>query len=465
MDAFHTSSATELLAGLQAREFSSAELLDAYLQRVERLDTDVNAVVTINADRARAEATAADNARARGEVLGPLHGLPCTIKDAIATEGLRSTGGAVELTDNVPVADAPAVARLRRAGAIVFGKTNLPRWSLDVQSFNDLFGTTRNPWALDRTCGGSSGGAAAAVACGFTAFELGTDIGGSIRLPSHFCGVFGLKPTYGLIPQRGYLDREDGGSVDADINVFGPIARSAPDLDLLLGVLAGPLDQDAIAWRCEPPPPRARDIEELRVGVWIDEPAIPVAGEYRALLRRAADALANAGARVEDSHPGIDVGEQLSTFSKLVAAATSGAAPRDYPGYSAPHADWLRTRDRRARLQQQWAEWFDRYDVLLCPAGIGPAFAHDHTGSLMTRTVTVDGTSRRMVQFTAWLGLIGVVELPSAVAPVGLTDAGLPVGVQLVASRWRDREAINAASLLSSLIGGYRPPPGFGPSA
>ena len=232
-----TQTATELAAAIRAGEQGSRELLESFVDRIERLNPPINAVVTFDLDRARAAADAADAATARGESFGPLHGLPTTIKDAIATEGIRSTGGAVELTDHVPTADAPAVARLKAAGAVVFGKTNLPRWSGDIESFNDIFGTTNNPWDVTRIPGGSSGGAGAAVAAGFTSFELGTDIGGSVRIPAHFNGVFGLKPSFGVISQRGYLDHVDGGTIDVDINVFGPLARSAEDLDLLLGVL------------------------------------------------------------------------------------------------------------------------------------------------------------------------------------------------------------------------------------
>ncbi|HEV7761066.1 MAG TPA: amidase family protein, partial [Acidimicrobiales bacterium] len=214
-----TWTATQLAAAIRAKDIASRELLDLYLDRIDRLDTTVRAVVTLDADRARDAATAADEATARGDALGPLHGLPVTIKDAIETEGIRSTGGAVELIDHVPTRDAPAVARLKDAGAVVFGKTNLPRWSGDLQSYNEMFGTTSNPWDPERVPGGSSGGAGAAVAAGFTSFEVGTDIAGSVRIPSHFCGVFGLKPSYGLIPQRGYLDHVGGGTTDADINV------------------------------------------------------------------------------------------------------------------------------------------------------------------------------------------------------------------------------------------------------
>ncbi|TMK64284.1 MAG: amidase, partial [Actinobacteria bacterium] len=192
----------------------------------------VNAVVTLDVDRGGDAAAAADEALAHGEAVGPLHGLPMTIKDAIETEGIRSTGGAVELADHVPTADAPAVARLKAAGAIVFGKTNLPRFSGDSQAFNELFGTTNNPWSFAHVPGGSSGGSAAALAAGLTGAELGTDIGGSVRAPAHCCGVFALKPSYGVVPNLGYLDHVGGGTTRTDINVFGPMARSAQDLEL-----------------------------------------------------------------------------------------------------------------------------------------------------------------------------------------------------------------------------------------
>src|SRR4051795_9529803 len=319
-DSLATRSASELAAGIRAKEWSSRELLELYLDRIDRLDGPVNAVVTLDTDRARIAADAADAALARGDGVGPLHGLPVTIKDAIETEGIRSTGGARELTDHVPVADAPAVARLKDAGAIVFGKTNLPRWSADLQTFNDIFGVTSNPWSLEHTVGGSSGGSAASVAAGFTSFELGTDIGGSVRIPSHCCGVFGLKPSFGVIPQRGYLDHVGGGTTDADINVFGPIARSADDLDLLLGVLAGPDADRALAWRLELPAPRERSLSELRIGTWLDDPGCHVEQEYATLLRAAAVSLADAGAKIDDTHPPVAFEEQVGLFFHMVGA-------------------------------------------------------------------------------------------------------------------------------------------------
>jgi amidase len=461
-DRVATRTASGLAAALRAREFTSRELLELYLDRIERLNREVNAVVTLDADRARAAADASDAARARGDDLGPLHGLPVTIKDAIETEGIRSTGGATELVDHVPAADAPAVARLKDAGAIVFGKTNLPRWSGDFQTFNDIFGVTNNPWALERTVGGSSGGAAAAVAAGFTSFELGTDIGGSVRIPSHCCGVFGLKPSFGVIPQRGYLDHVGGGLTDADINVFGPIARSADDLDLLLDVLAGPEPERADAWRLELPPSAAQTLGDFRIGTWFDDPASPVEREYVGMLRGAADRLADAGAKVDDARPPVDFAEQRGLFTRMILPAISPSLPDDQAeASSGSHRAWLRAEEERARLRRTWADWFAGHDLLLLPVMTTAAFPHDHTPDMLARTIQIDGEPRALISTIDWLGLIGIVGLPSAVIPIGRTAAGLPVGMQIVAPYLQDRRAVRAAQLAEAVLGGYTPPPGF----
>jgi amidase len=462
-------SATRLADAIRTKDLASRELLELYLARIERLNPLVNAVVTLDADRARAAARAADEALTRGETAGPLHGLPVTVKDAIEVVGVRSTGGAVELRDHVPAADAPAVARLKAAGAIVFGKTNCPRWSADVETYNELFGTTNNPWALDRTPGGSSGGPAAAVAAGLTSFELGTDIGGSIRTPAHFCGVYGLKPSFGVVPQRGYLDHVGGGTTDADINVFGPLARSAEDLDLLLSVLAGPEPERALAWRLELPPPRRNTLADLRIGVWLEDPLVPVDAEYTAILRRAVDRLADAGARVEEARPDVDASLQYEVFIAMVAAATSwslaeaGDLPDTAEGVvGSSNLDWLRRDVQRAELRARWAAWFDRYDLLLCPVTSCPALPHDQSGQLWEKTAVVNGQERSHFELlTFWTGLIGIIGLPSAVVPVGSTGTGLPVGMQIVAAYLRDREAVHAARLVDEVLGAYRVPPRF----
>ncbi len=462
-DRVATWSATKLAAAIRSRELTSRDLLELYLDRIARLNPPVNAVVTLDAERARAEADRADAEAARDEWRGPLHGLPITIKDAIEVAGVRSTGGAIELTDHVPGADAPAVARLKGAGAIVFGKTNLPRWSGDIQSFNEIFGTTSNPWQLEHVPGGSSGGAAAAVAAGFTSFELGTDIGGSVRVPSHCCGVFGLKPSYGVVSQRGYLDHVGGGTTDADINVFGPIARSAEDLDLLIGVLAGPDADRAVAWSIDLPAPRQKEISDYRVGVWFDTPSMPIDREQLEILRRAADRLADAGAKVEDAHPPVDFDEQQRVFISLISSAVAVSAdPEVAEATAGQHLAWLAADQERARLRTIWAEWFHQYDALLCPVLPTPAFPHDQSGDFFSRTLDVNGEQHPYMINVSWAGLIGVVSLPAAVPPIGRTESGLPVGVQVVAPYLRDREAVQLAGMLAQVAGGgYQPPPGF----
>jgi amidase len=465
-DAVATWPATRLAEAIAKRDLSSRELLALYLDRIERLDGPVNAVVTFDVERAQAAATAADEATAAGRAGGPLHGLPITVKDAIATEGIRSTGGAVELTDHVPDDDAPAVARLKRAGAVVFAKTNLPRWSGDLQTYNDLFGTTSNPWDVRRTPGGSSGGAAAAVACGFTSFELGTDIGGSVRMPSHFCGVFGLKPSYGVVSQRGYLDSIGGGTTDVDINVFGPIARSADDLDLLLDVLAGPPPEQAVAWRLDLPAAEPTSLAGLRIGVWFDDPVAVVQRDYRALLEATAGALTDAGADVREDHPAVELTDQRDTFMNLIQAAIGPSMPEDIAeAVTGSHLAWLGHDRHRAELRARWAAWFERFDVLLCPVAVTPAFPHDQEGDILSRTLEIDGVERPMIDDIVWNGLIGVVGLPSAVPPIGRTPDGLPCGVQVVAPYLHDRRAVRVAGLVADATGGgYVPPPGFGPA-
>jgi amidase len=459
-DAAAFAPAHELARSIREREISSRELLEAFVGRIERLNGTVNAVVTLDLERARAAATRADDAIERGEPVGPLHGLPITIKDALETEGIRSTGGAVELTDHVPTVDAVAVARVKAAGAIVFGKTNVPRWSGDLQTYNEIFGTTNNPWSLDRTPGGSSGGAATSVASGFTSFEIGTDIGGSVRIPSHCCGVFGLKPSFGVVPQRGYLDHVGGGTTDADINVFGPIARSGRDLDLLLDVLAGPVDTEAVAWRLDLPPARFDGPAGVRVGVWFDDDAAPIDREYRALLGAAADRLADAGAKVEDAHPPVDFAEQVTLFNAMILPAISPSLEADQQDLlSGSHRQWLRTEEQRSAMRRVWTEWYERHDLLLCPVINVPAFAHQQENDFMTRQITINDESHSYVELVSWTGLIGITGHPSAVAPIGRTEAGIPVGIQIVGAYLRDRDAIAGARMVEDLLGGFTPPP------
>jgi amidase len=453
-----TSDATELTAALRTKAISARELLDCYLDRVDRIDRGgVNAVVTLDVDRARAAADAAD---ACDEPIGALHGLPITIKDAIATEGIRSTAASVELADFVPTADAPAVARLRAAGAIVFGKTNLPRWCGDAQTSNELFGTTNNPWSAAHTAGGSSGGSAAALAAGLTGAELGTDIGGSVRAPAHCCGVYALKPSYGVIPNLGYLDHVGGGSTRTDLNTFGPMARSARDLDLLLSVVAGPMPADVPAWRVDMPACESRSFAGLRVATWFDDEACPVDVEYFGMLRGVADRIADAGAHVEDAHPPLPFRDHAELYTRMVAAAVSPNMPEEMgEAVSGSHRAWLRNEETRERLRATWAEWFADYDVLLMPAWCTPPFEHKPGIGMIEPALVVNGKPRNAFDISHWLTMINVVLLPAVMAPIGRTAAGLPVGMQIAAPYLHDRRAIRVAELLADVVGGYEVPP------
>lgn len=447
---------TEQGAAIRRGELGSVELLDAHLARIERLNPQVNAVCTMAVDAARRRAMSADEATAKGESWGPLHGVSITVKDAIATAGIRSTGGSPALSNNVPQHDAPVVAAIKKAGAIIFGKTNVPLWSGDFQTFNEMFGTTNNPWDLTRVPGGSSGGAAAAVACGMSSFEIGTDIGGSVRVPSAFCGVFGHKPSFGLIPTLGYLDEPNGGVTESDVNVFGPIARSCDDLALLMGVLAGPAPDRAVGWRLELPRCDIGDPRTVRVAAWFDEPSVAMDVEMISILDGVADRLEGVGFQIDrQARPRLDFTKAWLAGGWLIGAACN-VSDGDH---DVSHNEWLLADRERARLRQRWAEFFENVDVLLCPITLTPAFAHQQEGSWATRQFLVNGASVPYYSLEAWPALIGAAYLPSTSTPVGHTSAGLPVGVQVVSPYLHDLRSITMAKFITDVVDGYAVPP------
>ena len=454
-------SATRQAAAIRKRDITSLALLEHLIARIARINPALNAVITTDFDGARAAAAAADAALARGATVGPLHGLPVTIKDALETEGMRSTGGATELHNNIPARDAPVVRALKDAGAIVFGKTNLPRWSGDVQAFNEMFGTTENPWQTGRVPGGSSGGAAAAVAAGLTAFEIGTDIGGSIRIPSAYCGVFGHKPSFGIVPSTGYLDHAAGGITEADVNVLGPIARSADDLEMLLGLL---LRKDGPLVARLPPPPA--EVRTLRVAAWLDDDFCRVDDEVLAVLTRATDALAASGIAVDrHARPPINAAAAAGLGMWLVGAAVEQSSPDDVAEGSArtpgatTHRAWLDAHRAREAIREQWAQFFTQYDAVLLPVTFVPPFAHLQTGTFGDRTLTCNGAVRPYSDIVRWTILTGMAYLPVTVPPIGLGRSGLPIGVQVVGPYGSDYRTIRLAAHLAELCGGYRPPP------
>jgi len=435
-------------------ETTSRALLEHFIARIERINPALNAVVTADFERARAAADSADAALARGDVIGPLHGVPVTIKDALQTKGLRSTGGATELRDNVPQSDAAVVQAITEAGAIIMGKTNLPRWSGDLQSFNDIFGTTVNPWNPDRVPGGSSGGAGAAVAAGLTSFEIGTDIGGSIRIPSSFCGVFGHKPSFGVVPSTGYLDHPLGGTTEADINVIGPIARYAEDLELLLEILLRK-DRPLVADLAPPPD----DVRSLRVAAWLDDPFCPVDSEVLERMQAAADALENSGVSVDRSaRPDFDPAQALSVGSTLLFAALAQSLPPEM-SEATSHLAWLDAHMAREAIRARWAEFFTSYDAILMPVAMVPPFPHDQAGDFTTRTLSCNGEARPYLDIVSWTVLVGMAYLPSTVPPIGLGKSNLPTGIQVVGPYGADYRTIRLAAHLAELCGGYQAPP------
>tara|TARA_Y100001970_G_C14255571_1_gene875115 strand:- start:6324 stop:7688 length:1365 start_codon:yes stop_codon:yes gene_type:complete len=432
-------------------DLSSRELTEHFVERIERLDPEINAVVTRDFEVALNEADVADEQGQKGEFIGALHGIPITVKDALETRNLRSTGGAIELRDNVPDRDAAVVASLRREGAIVMGKTNLPRWSGDIQSYNEIFGTTNNPWNLSCGPGGSSGGAAAAVAMGFTSFEIGTDIGGSIRFPAAFNGIWGHKPSFGVIPTTGYLDHTQGGLNEADINVFGPLTRSSTDLGFLLDIMKRnsppwiPQLQDAPA-----------DLAKLKVGAWLDDGFCPVDQEVQAHLEKVVNELENDGIAIDRSaRPEIDPEEAAMLGLWLVQRAISQSTDSDGPG----HRIWLDRHVRREEIRLKWAKFFDDYDAIILPVCFVPPFEHQQDGDFASRTLTCNGQTRNYVDVVKWTTMIGMAYLPSTVPPTGLGTSGLPIGCQVVGAYGSDKLTISLAGRIGELMGDYQPPP------
>lgn len=472
-------SATAIARKIRRREISSREALDYFLARVAALDKPINCVVTIDVDRARSEADAADAALARGEVRGPLHGVPMTIKDSFQTAGMRTTSGAPELKDFIPKEDAWPVARLREAGAVIFGKTNLPIYAGDLQSYNEVFGTTNNPHDVSRTPGGSSGGAAAALACGFTPLELGSDIGGSIRLPSHMSGVVGHKPSYGIVPAHGQIPGPPGTLTMADLAVAGPMARTVDDLKLGLDIMAGPNRWEHPAWRLKLPAPRHRTLKEYRVAAWLDDPACRVEPEVRELLEKAAQALETAGARVDhDARPEFTLEKVAETFSALLQAALAGGVPNDRldeyaatPGDSPAartrrllamrHRQWLSYNERRLQMRKRWEEFFTKWDAMLLPVMPCAAIPHDHSEPIASRIATIGGEQRPYWSLTTWMAPAGACYLPATVIPVGRLKNGLPIGIQIAGPYLEDRTTLDLAKRLAGLVGGRPRPPGF----
>ncbi|MFQ5520124.1 MAG: amidase [Candidatus Methylomirabilia bacterium] len=476
-------SAKQLAADIRRRKIGCLELLETYLARVEKYNPALNAVIASDIEGARRRARAADRALTRKQIWGPLHGVPMTIKESYDVVGMPTTWGVPELKDNYPQRNALAVDRFLRAGSVLFGKTNVPLYLADWQSFNAIYGTTNNPWDLTRTPGGSSGGAAAALAAGLTGLEAGSDIGASIRNPAHYCGVYGHKPTWGIVPPRGQA--LPGKVAATDISVIGPLGRSAEDLELALAVMAGADEIDSAGWRLELPAPRKKALREYKVAVMLTDPNSEVDREVQDRLQALADFLAKRKVKVSDrARPDVNTAEAQRVYVRLLRGATSGRqtaeefqraleiapglAPDDESYYARMvrantmyHRDWLAANEARHQMRWKWAEFFKEYDLLLCPAAASAAFPHDQQGERYERTVRVNGRPVPTTDQLFWAGFPCMVYLPSTVAPAGFTPTGLPVGVQIVGPQYGDRTCIAFARLLEREFQSFVPPLGY----
>ena len=445
---YPTATAGELAAALAARKVSAVELVDAAVARIEAVDGPINAVVVRDFDRALGAAKSADAALARGE-RGALLGVPMTVKEAHNVAGLPTTWGSPAFKDWIAPRDSVGVARLKGAGAIIVGKTNVPPFLADWQSDNPVYGRTNHPLDPARTPGGSSGGSAAALAAGMVPLEFGSDIGGSIRVPSAFCGVYGHKPSYNLIPQRGHAPPPGLDGADSVLAVIGPMARSAADLALALDVLAGPDAPDAVGYRLHLPPPRHAGLADFRVLIIDHHPAATMDPEIRAALERVAGDLERAGAAVarrSDLLP--DLADAHAVYLSLLMPAMS-RGPVSPPDLINAHA-WMNALDRQVAVRRQWAALFEAFDVVLAPVFGVVAFAHD-ASPFNDRTHVIDGQPTPYAAQLAWPGMATLANLPATAVPVGATKAGLPIGLQVIGPYLEDHTTIAFAGLLAGL--------------
>ena len=472
-------SATALSDLVRKGEIGCLELLDHFIARVERLDPRINAVVVRDFDRARERARSLDQ---QADKSAPLFGVPMTVKESFDVAGLPSTRGHAAAKDHRARVSSLAIRRLERVGVVIFGKTNVPVDLADWQSYNPVYGVTSNPWNTAHTPGGSSGGSAAALAAGLSGLELGTDIGGSIRVPAHFCGVFAHKTTWGLCPNFG--DPATSRTAMNDLAVLGPLARSANDLGLALNAVAKPDPADT-AMISMLPAPRFTALKDLRVAVWSSEPGQATDHETTGQIEALADWLEREGATVSRAaRPAFDPLAAYRLYLTLLNAAWSGMAsdatiarereeairllPDDMSAdaimiraVDMTHRAWLGLNERRHVIRRAWNAFFHEWDVLLCPTIATPAMAHRQDGQTWERRITIDGQEIAYNDQLFWPGLIGGFHLPATIAPIGVSRSGLPIGVQIVGPIHGDRSTIAFAGLLEQSGYAFTPPPGW----
>ena len=478
-------SATSLIKAIKNKKISSTELMKYFAERHAQFNPQINAIVATDFESALRKARKADEDLANGKSWGPLHGLPMTIKDNIEVVGMPTTYGSLYFKDHLPEKNADVVQSLLNAGAIIFGKTNIPLYGMDTQSFNDVYGQTNNPWDVSKTPGGSSGGAAAALAAGLTALEIGNDIGGSIRLPAHFCGVYGHKPSYNIVSMHGgkkpWKTSHTNYPVDLDLAVGGPLARSAEDLRLAMDIIVGPPSYQRKALNIKLPEPRKTKLKEFRVGVWLDDSAYPPDEATRNCLQKMVSDLTREGVNLQTKKPDVELKRCHLLRGDLETATLSHVQP---PGYyewavgqaeilkdedqshtarwiramTGYHRDWNMLNEERAIIRQKWEDYFKDIDVLLCPVARIAAHDHDHT-KISDRQIQFNNKLMNYWDVVGpWNSLSLVAYLPATVAPIGFTPENLPVGVQIIGPYLEDHTPIQFAKLLEEMNGGYNLP-------
>ncbi|MCY3886055.1 MAG: amidase [Gammaproteobacteria bacterium] len=479
-------SATNLAQMIREKEISSVELLDFYFHRIDEYNPGLNAIIWQMREQAMDTAQKADECLASNAEVGPLHGVPMTIKESYDVVGTPSTWGIPDLKDNFPENDALSVQRLKKAGAVIMGKTNVPLRLSDFQSYNDIYGTTNNPWNRELIPGGSSGGSAATLAAGLSGIDSGSDIGGSIRNPAHFCGIFGHKPTWNLLPPRGHAT--PGILSPSDLSVIGPMARSAEDLELAVRVMAGP-DEIQSRGLTLNLPSMTKPPSQWRVAIWQNETFAPVDKVIEERVLAVAETLNSLGASIDFEARPFGSSENVhTTYQCLLNATMSCRLPDD--DYSdlvervegqannptsndrdrranqlrisqvARFKDWTQFNEERTHLRWSWHEFFKNFDVVIAPIMASPAFPHDHR-PMWERTIMVNGEEQNYFTQLFWAGLAVNVYLPSTVIPTGLVGGGLPAGVQIIGPEYGDLMTIDVAKILESEGYSFVAPPDY----
>lgn len=487
----HELSAAQLGQAISSGHLSSREVLAHTQQRLDILNGPINAVVATDMPAAESRAAAADAATARGENWGPLHGVPMTIKDTYDVVGMVTTAGAEEYREYRPQRNADVVQRLLDAGAVIYGKTNTPAYAGDVQTYNTLFGVTSNPWDLARTPGGSSGGAAAALAAGLTPLEIGSDIGGSIRTPSHYCGVVGHKPTHDIVSNIGHVPGPPGTLSPPDLAVCGPMARSAADLALAMRLLVGRPSNEPAGWQLFLPEADATLLAGHRVAIWMDDPSFPIDTATRQRLAALVHQLRDVGVEVVEITEVADtaLGEMQDLYLKLLAPVIAADLPaavlrtmpaaakvaavqhrlgkqlspfvsRYLQGVSGSHVGWIGLNEQRMQMRQRFIEFFGEHDLLITPVTQTQAPLHNNEGELFNRSIDVDGTPRGYLDQMGWIAPPTLCGLPSTSMPVGVVD-DLPMNVQVVGPPFADYRTIRFAELFAAHFGAPCRPEGY----